>query len=796
MLQEACERVDSLPVSGASGGTELGKTDRLRAGAVVGPGGLSLAVVLYVVEALALALILVARRFGLVANEPLWAYALAICGSSLLSKRLDQWIDAPRGSWRLHVRVFVHAVTVASVIYLTGWGPALGVCFVYAALVDLQQSGPASWRAVLGWSFVCCAAGQLLVFQGVAPTFLSGASSQTLGFLGAFAFGIVIVMAGAIGEGKQRAEVLLARATDDALRSEALHRAVVENAAEGILTIGSDGLVLSFNAAAEAIFGWTAAEMVGQPGAITLAEDLRGLLAEYFETVRSVGHAHAQHGTWEVTGVRRDGTHFPMVISTSAIVVDGFPPITSCIVRDLSEQKGLESQLLHQALHDGLTGLPNRLMLADRLDQILTRARRSVRMCGVLYVDLDRFKTVNDTLGHATGDELLIETAARLRGAVRETDTVARVGGDEFVVLCEDLDGVHHATDVAKRITESLRAPFQLADDTVRIGASIGIALCNDGMTTGDTLVANADIAMYRAKDNGRNCYELFDEAMQKWVTTQLALEAGLRTAVERDELRLAYQPIIDADDATVRGFEALVRWERPGFGLVPPDEFIALAEDTGLIIEIGAWVLDQACRQAAIWADRWPDRRLGVSVNVSSRQLATRDIIDTVTTTLARTGLDPTRLTLELTESTLIDDTINTRSILQELRSFGLNLSLDDFGTGYSSLTYLRAFPINIVKIDKSFVRTIGTEREDTAIVAAVIALANNLNIRVVAEGVETEEQLAVLLQLQCHYLQGYLFSAPQPDTNVVALVEAGRLGFGQSATPSDEYTELTSNI
>ena len=734
-------------------------------------------VLIYAVEGVALALILVARRLGLVADEPIWAYAIAIAGSSMLSKRLDQWIDAPRGSWRLHARVFVHAVTVMAVIYLTGWGPALGVCFVYAALVDLQQSGPASWRAVLGWSLVCCAAGQLLVFWGWAPSFLSSASAQTLGFLGAFAFGIVIMMAGAIGEGKQRAEVLLARASEDASRSEALHRAVVENAAEGIFTIGSDGLVLSFNGAAEAIFGWSADEIVGQSGAIMLTEDLRGLLADYLETVRSSGHENARHGTWEVTGVRKDGTLFPMVVSTSAIVVDGFDPVTSCIVRDLSEQKRLESELSHQALHDGLTGLPNRLMLADRLEQILTRARLHARLCGVLYVDLDRFKTVNDTLGHASGDLLLVEAAARLQDALRETDTVARVGGDEFVVLCEDLDSVQHAIEVAERIIASLREPFVLAGDNVKMSASVGIALCADGNAIVDALVANADIAMYRAKDNGRNCYELFDEAMQKWVSTQLALEKGLRHAVARDELRLVYQPIIDAEDATVRGFEALVRWERPGFGLVPPDEFIAMAEDTGLIIEIGAWVLEEACGQAAAWAQRWPGRRLGIAVNVSSRQLATRDIIDTVKTTLARTGLDPTRLTLELTESTLIDDTVNTRAILREIRDLGVNLSLDDFGTGYSSLTYLRAFPINIVKIDKSFVRTIGTEREDTAIVAAVIALANNLDIRVVAEGVETHEQLAVLLQLQCHYLQGYLFSKARPSTDVAEIIEAPAL-------------------
>jgi diguanylate cyclase (GGDEF)-like protein/PAS domain S-box-containing protein len=741
--------------------------------ATVAPGGFPLAPLMYVVQALALALVLTLRHFGLVADEPWWAYAAAIVGSSVVSQRLDRWIDAPRGSWRLHARVFVHALTVMTVIYLTGWGPALGVCFVYAALVDLQQSGPGSWRAVLGWSVVCCVAGQMLVLHGWMPSFLDSWMAQTLGYLGAFAFGIVIVMAGSIGEGKQRAEDLLARATENAVQSEALHRAVIENAGEGIFTIGADGMLLSFNAAAEAIFGWSAAEILGRPGAITLTEDFHAYLADYLETVRSAGYGAAPHGTWEVTGARRDGTQFPMVVSTSPIVVDGFAPVTCCLVRDLSEQKLLESQLSHQALHDALTGLPNRTMLTDRVDQALARTRRHRRTCGVLYVDLDRFKTVNDSFGHAGGDLILIEAARRIRAAVRETDTVARLGGDEFVVLCEDLEGVHSVTYVAERILGALHAAFPLGNDLAQLSASIGIALSGDGTEDADAFLDKADIAMYRAKDNGRNCYELFDAAMQEWVTTQIALETALQHAVENRELELHFQPIIAADTGAIRGFEALVRWQRPGFGLVAPDSFIPTAEETGSIIEIGAWVLEEACRQAATWAQHWPDQRLGVSVNVSGRQLATRDIVDVVTSTLARTGLDPSRLTLELTESTLIDDKINTQTILCDLRALGLNLSLDDFGTGYSSLTYLRAFPINVVKIDKSFVRTIGTERDDTAIVSAVLALAKNLNIVVVAEGVETPAQLAVLLQLQCPYLQGYLFSRPRPATELTELIE-----------------------
>ncbi len=753
--------------------------------AALAPGGVSPAFLAYVVGPIALVLLFTFRHFGLVAKVSVWAYAGVIVAAQLSGRLVERWPDAPPGSLRLHVRVLVHVAAVTSVIYVSGWGPALGMAFAFAALADLQQSGAVAWRAALGWSLAGCAVGQLLVLGGWFPSFLSTAQAQTIGFLGAFVFAIAIRMAGAIGEYTEHAEVLLAeqtvqaaRARDDAQRSEAHHRAVVENAAEGILTVGVDGTIGSFNAAAEMMFGWTATEILGQPVAMLVPADLHDPLGAFLAAYRTIGPPAAQRSEVEITGVRRDGTQFPMMISTSAISVEGSSPTISGIIRDLSDQKRFEAQLAHQGLHDPLTGLPNRVMLTDRLEQALARVRRHDRMFGVLFVDLDRFKTVNDTLGHTVGDQLLVEAATRIQCAVRETDTVARLGGDEFVVLCEDIEGIHHATDFAERIIAALQTPFHFGTDDTNVSASIGIALSTDGTETADAILANADIAMYRAKDNGRSRYELFDETMQQWITTQAALEAALRQSLPRNELRLFCQPFIAAGTGMIRGFEALVRWQRPGFGLVAPDEFIPIAEETGLIVDIGRWVLEQACQHAAGWARRWPDKRLGISVNLSTRQLLNGDIVDVVTNTLARTGLDPTMLTLELTESTLIDDAVSAQALLCELRDLGVNLALDDFGTGYSSLTYMRAFPINILKIDKSFVRTIGTEGQGTAIVASVIALAKNLGLSVVAEGVETREQHTALLQLQCPFMQGYLFSRPRPIAEAADLVERPTLG------------------
>ena len=366
---------------------------------------------------------------------------------------------------------------------------------------------------------------------------------------------------------------------------------------------------------------------------------------------------------------------------------------------------------------------------------------------------------------------------------MREVDTVARLGGDEFVVLCEAATA-REASQIAARVIDALQTPFECELGEARVGASIGIVFCDDGSETAETMLQKADIAMYRAKRNGRGGYELFDADMQQWVSSRVELETALRTAIDNQELVLHYQPVVDAAEGTIVGFEALIRWARPGYGLVPPVEFIPLAEETGLIGEIGAWVLHEACHQAASWQSRWPDHRIGVAVNVSSRQVAKGNLIDHVDAAIAASGLDPTLLTLEITESVLIHDDVAASSLLTELRARGVRISVDDFGTGYSSLTYLRSFPIDAIKIDRSFVQTIEQERSDAAIVAAVLALARNLDLEVIAEGVEGHEQLATLTFLNCRLMQGFLFSRPIPADEIGGLVDGPVLGaYGAAA-------------
>ena len=432
--------------------------------------------------------------------------------------------------------------------------------------------------------------------------------------------------------------------------------------------------------------------------------------------------------------------------------------------RDISRHKSLETQLVQRALHDQLTGLPNRTLFMDRLEQAIERSARRGKFAAVLFLDLDRFKLVNDNLGHDNGDQLLVKVAERLRGCLRRVDTIARIGGDEFTVLLEDVGVSADAALVAERIIEAFRGSFRIENQEIFVGASIGIALGGrDQGTTAQGLLRNADIAMYRAKANGRACFEVFKASMRETVKGRLKMETELRRALDRGELRLHYQPQVDLRSARIVGLEALVRWEHPERGLVPPGSFIPMAEETGLILPIGRWVLETACRQASIWrADTEIGLDLVMAVNLSPRQFRHPRLVQDVGQVLAESGLDASGLEVEITEGTAMGDADATVKTLEHLKAIGIRLAIDDFGTGYSSLGYLKRFPIDVLKVDRSFVAGLPANRGDAAIVRAVVGLTRALGLKAVAEGVETTEQLAELRGLGCDQGQGYLFGRP----------------------------------
>lgn len=434
-----------------------------------------------------------------------------------------------------------------------------------------------------------------------------------------------------------------------------------------------------------------------------------------------------------------------------------------------------EEQLRHHAYHDGLTGLPNRTLFMDRLEHCIRHCERhSGTRCAVLYLDLDRFKTINDSLGHGFGDRLLLEVGNRIRDCMRPEDTIARMGGDEFTVLLEELEDPADALRVADRLHQALLAPIHVEDREIFVAASIGIALNGQDARGAMDLLRDADTAMYRAKSKGTGHTVLFDERMHLHAVRQLNMETELRQALERDELRLHYQPIMAARTGCLLGFEALVRWEHPQRGLVPPGEFIPVAEETGLIDQIGHWVLKEACRQLRLWQQSHPQTDgLYMSVNLSARQFLRLDLLDRIDGILADTGLEPTCLVLEITESVLVDNRESTRKTLHDLKARGLHLYIDDFGTGYSSLNYLHNFPFDALKIDRSFVSRLGTEGGEVEMVSTIIAIAGNFNMGVIAEGVETGAQLDRLTALGCERVQGYYFAPALPAAEAEAWLQ-----------------------
>jgi diguanylate cyclase (GGDEF)-like protein len=463
-------------------------------------------------------------------------------------------------------------------------------------------------------------------------------------------------------------------------------------------------------------------------------------------------------------------TRFAALVSTAVDNVQLFQQAQ----RELEKRKRAEEALVYSTLHDPLTDLPNRTLFMDRLGRALERAKRHKDyVFAVLYLDLDRFKVVNDSLGHNIGDKLLIESARRLSACLRTLDTVARLGGDEFVILLEDIQGITEATHIADRIQHDIALPCELDHHKVFVSVSIGVVLSATGYDQLKDIMRDADMAMYRAKGLGRGRYEVFDAAMRDRAMTRLETETDLRLALERQEFFIHYQPIVSLQTRRIVGFEALVRWQHPNRGTVMPAEFIPVAEETGLIVPIDQWVLFEACRQMREWQTLFPaEPPLTISVNLSARQFGQPDLVEKTARVLKETGLDASSLKLELTESTIIEDSEAVSTLLLQLRTLGVQVQIDDFGTGYSSLGYLHRLPIDTLKIDRTFIGKIGANGNGSEIVRTIMVLAHELGMKVIAEGVETTEQLAKLLGFDCEYGQGFLFARPVDCKTAAALI------------------------
>jgi diguanylate cyclase (GGDEF)-like protein/PAS domain S-box-containing protein len=555
-----------------------------------------------------------------------------------------------------------------------------------------------------------------------------------------------------------------ARMGQTMMESELRFRSVIESARDAIVLTDSAGLIVSWNKGAEAIFGYASLDIVGKPVTTLFPVDYTDIHTTNSEINALIGSGLLHPGTKavEISGITKDGSQFPIEISASSWkTANG--TFYSGIIRDISERRSLEEQLTHQALHDPLTRLANRVLFRNRVEHALTRSVRGENEVAVLFLDLDNFKTINDTLGHAAGDTLLISVAERLTGCLRSSDTASRLGGDEFAVLIEDTAGTEGGITVAERIREVLRTPILISGKEVWVGASIGIATSTGTKESPEELLRNADVAMYIAKSQGKNQYAVFENAMHDAVIRKAELESELRTGIEGQEFEMVYQPIIDLKDGRVTAMEALVRWNHPRDIAIGPDEFIPIAEETNQIAKLGRWILNEACRQASAWHSEFVDvGPIDITVNISNRQFLDDDLVDAVRTALDNSGLDPTRLVLEITESTMLRNTETTIEKLNHLRSLGVRLAIDDFGTGYSSLSYLHKFPIDVLKIDRSFIEKINEGLEGAAMAKAIISMSETLHLDTIAEGIETTDQITTLKDLGCEMGQGYLFARP----------------------------------
>jgi diguanylate cyclase (GGDEF)-like protein/PAS domain S-box-containing protein len=704
----------------------------------------------------------VLQKVGALSGTPFWVYAVLLCVGSALTASMNNLWGNECGGWRAQSQLAANVLVTTAVIYATGWGPTLAIGYMFIATDAIKRRGSGAARPIAVWSAVGIFLGEVAIALDIAPTRISAPAVHGLAALAGLGAGFAIHTMGVATARKEQAEA-------EVRRSEERFRSLVQNASDVVAVVNPAGLVEYVSPGIRRL-GFHSDELVRLG-----REHLASLLHpdDVAKTTEVFGDLLADPGgrvfRQELRLRHVDGSWRWHEVSYTNLIAH--PSVQGIVVNfhDITERREYEERLAHEARHDPLTGLPNRKSFLERLAQGLARARRQQGGVAVIFVDLDRFKLINDSLGHNLGDRFLVEVARRLPTCVRPEDTVARLSGDEFTILIEDLADPSDAVRTAERIAEVFRQPVPVDSGELVVTASVGVAVSTAGADSAEDLLCQADLAMYAAKESGRARAVLFDRGATPQFVDRVELEAGLRSALERDELEMHYQPIVALPSGELNGYEALLRWRHPARGLLGPASFVGLSEETGLIIPVGRWALRTACQALARLQVDGRREQLTMSVNVSAVQLHQPGFTADVAAALDEAGVAAECLVLEITESVLVRADA-TCGVLAELHDLGVKLALDDFGTGYSSLAYLRRLPLDFIKIDRSFVAHLDREGADTAIVRAIVDLAHTLGLTTIGEGVETDEQAQALAELGCSLAQGFLYAEPGPRPGLLA--------------------------